>query len=121
MKKKSAQLFDGVEQDANLDNVQLTVNNDFARKLQVPPIHAAYLTAILPGSGHHITAVDLCIVLQHNKQREELHRLQKRHPEVAAKAALHGTGRQLPEEAGLEVESSEEEDEVSQTLYLSFV
>ena len=35
MRKKSARLFDGGDEDANLDNVQLTVNDDFARKLQV--------------------------------------------------------------------------------------
>lgn len=32
MKRKSAQLFDG---DARQDDVQLTVNDDFARRLQV--------------------------------------------------------------------------------------
>ena len=35
MKGKSAQLFEGGNEDANVDNVQLTVNDDFARKLQV--------------------------------------------------------------------------------------
>ena len=49
MKKKSAQLFDGTEQDADLDNVRLTVNDDFARKLQVRVSDAAYRTTILPG------------------------------------------------------------------------
>lgn len=35
MKKKSTKLFGGGDEDANPDNVQLKVNDDFARKLQV--------------------------------------------------------------------------------------
>lgn len=35
MRKKSTKLFGGGDEDANLDSVQLTVNDDFARKLQV--------------------------------------------------------------------------------------
>ena len=62
--------------------------------------------------------MNLCTMLQHNKQREELHRLQERHPEVTVKAALHSTRPQLPEtEGNSEVESSEEEDEVRRSLH----
>ena len=35
MKKKSAQLFDGADDNNNADSVQLKVNNDFAQRLQV--------------------------------------------------------------------------------------
>lgn len=35
MNKRSAQLFKEGNEDASFDNVQLTVNDDFARKLQV--------------------------------------------------------------------------------------
>lgn len=35
MKKKSAQLFDGGDEDVDSDNVQLTVNRDFANRMQV--------------------------------------------------------------------------------------
>ena len=46
--------------------------------------------------------------MQHNKQREELHRLQERHPEIAAKAAVRATNVQVSESE----EESSEEDEV---------
>ncbi|DBA96751.1 TPA: hypothetical protein ACH3X1_015590 [Trebouxia sp. C0004] len=77
MLKKSAQLFDGNDEVINVDSPQLKVNDDFARRLQ------------------------------HNKQREELHRLQERHPKEAAKAAQLVSAQQ-PSEGG---EESSEEDE----------
>ena len=57
-------------------------------------------------------------MLQHNKQREELHRLQKKHPEIAVKAALQSAGRQISD-AGTaqQTDSSEDEDEVCQGSY----
>ena len=42
MKRKSAQLFD---EDATLDSVQLKVNDDFAQRLQVSPLHVLSLSA----------------------------------------------------------------------------
>ena len=50
--------------------------------------------------------------MQHNKQREELHRLQDRHPKEAAKAAQRVSAQQ-PSEAE---EESSEEDEVCNDL-----
>lgn len=50
--------------------------------------------------------------MQHNKQREELHRLQERHPKEAAKAAQRVSVQQPSEEEG-----SSEEDEVCKDLY----
>jgi hypothetical protein len=35
----------------------------------------------------------VCCLVQHNKKREELHRLQEKYPEQAAKLAKVGTGR----------------------------
>lgn len=51
--------------------------------------------------------------LQHNKQREALHRLQARHPEAAVKAALQSPGHQTTGvETAQETDSSDDEDEV---------
>ncbi|KAA6422645.1 MAG: hypothetical protein FRX49_07505 [Trebouxia sp. A1-2] len=76
MHKTSAQLFDGDDEVMNVDSPHLKVNDAFARRLQ------------------------------HNKQREELHRLQERHPKEAAKAAQCVSAQQPSEEEG-----SSEEDE----------
>ncbi|KAL0032245.1 hypothetical protein WJX79_000491 [Trebouxia sp. C0005] len=76
MQKTSAQLFDGDDEVMNVDSPHLKVNDAFARRLQ------------------------------HNKQREELHRLQERHPKEAAKAAQCVSAQQPSEEEG-----SSEEDE----------
>ena len=52
-------------------------------------------------------------MLQHNKQREELHRLQEKHPEIAVKAALQRAGHRESEvQAAQPTDSSENEDEV---------
>ncbi len=50
--------------------------------------------------------------MQYNKQREELHRLQERHPKEAAKAAQRVSAQQ-PSEGE---EESSEEDEVCNDL-----
>ncbi len=50
--------------------------------------------------------------MQHNKQREELHRLQERHHKEAAKAAQRVSAQQPSAEEG-----SSEEDEVCSDLY----
>lgn len=76
MQEKSAQLFDGDDDVINVDSPHLKVNDAFARRLQ------------------------------HNKQREELHRLQERHPKEAAKAAQRVSAQQPSAEEG-----SSEEDE----------
>lgn len=60
---------------------------------------------------------NFCCTLQHNKQREELHRLQEKHPEKAVKAALQSVGHQVSGvEAAQQTESSDDEDEVCQAL-----
>ena len=51
--------------------------------------------------------------MQRNKQREELHRLQERHPKEAAKAAQRVSAQQPTEEE----EASSEEDEVCNDLH----
>lgn len=54
-----------------------------------------------------------CLMLQHNKQREELHRLQEKHPEIAAKARLQSAGHQKSEvQSAEQTDTSEDEDEV---------
>ena len=55
----------------------------------------------------------MCCV-QHNKQREELHRLQERHPKEAAKAAQRVFAQQQSEGE----EDSSDEDEVSELRFL---
>ncbi|KAL0049758.1 hypothetical protein WJX82_009349 [Trebouxia sp. C0006] len=78
MQKRSAQLFDGDDEVVNVDSPHLKVDDAFARRLQ------------------------------HNKQREELHRLQERHPKEAAKAAQRVSAQQPSEP---EEESSEEDED----------
>ena len=57
----------------------------------------------------------LLLYVQHNKQREELHRLQEKHPEIVVKAALQSAGRQVSgTETAQQTDSSEDEDEVCQ-------
>lgn len=78
MQGKSAQLFDGGDTEREPVDLELTVNTEYARRLQ------------------------------HNKQREELHRLQERHPEIAARAAVRATNVQVSDS---DEESSEEDED----------
>ena len=111
MKGKST-LFDG-DADSDDDNVDLTVNNDFAKRLQVGlrslkrRIVARALDTCTGKLSRSLPSRRMSAV-QHNKQREELHRLQERHPEIAAKAAAQVAHAQQSDTE----EDSSEEDEV---------
>lgn len=123
MKKKSAQLFDGADENNNADNVQLKVNDDFARRLQVSCDMSQCCRWHWPGDDlGGAFALPLCnprrdrspvCCVQHNKQREELHRLQQRHPKEAAKAAQRVFAQQQSEGE----EDSSDEDEVSELRF----
>ena len=84
---KSLLLEDGG--DLAEEDLTLKVNSSYAARLEVRDatcIHkkfAAFL--LLP-----VSLLTIVVLMQHNKRREELHRLQEKHPELAARLAAGG-------------------------------
>lgn len=92
------------EESGQAEDFTLKVNSKYAARLEVRGLLLCTRNWLCtPAACSLVQDFTGCAVLQHNKRREELHRLQEKHPDVAARLAAGG---------GESADSSSEDDEV---------
>jgi hypothetical protein len=102
------------EKEEQEDGLKISVNESYAKRFEVS---CCVLGCCVHAGEMQVGCVEpfLPCCLQHNKKREELHRLQAKHPELAARLErqLARSNAQEADDEGEDEESSTDEEEAS--------
>lgn len=122
MGKASKNLFDddNAETGAHEENLTLGVNPEYAARLEVGHHTNEGHLWLLTAAREYLKAQPLLrgyVSVQHNKQREEWHRLKEKNPRLAARIEVKAAGGVVESDTDKTEDSSDDDDDDEVRLF----